>query len=76
MIYLIFRIVELENMLTLSADQQNVLRKQTMIQLDKQEMYRKDVDKSNHDYNELLKKLADAEARLSEADRYNFSLLT
>ena len=47
----------------------NILRKQTMIQLDKQEMYRKDVDKSNHDYNELLKKLADAEARLSEADR-------
>ena len=56
--------------------EKNILRKQTMIQLDKQEMYRKDVDKSNHDYNELLKKLADAEARLSEADRYNFSLHT
>ena len=46
-----------------------MLRKQTMIQLDKQEMYRKDFDKSNYDYNELLKKLAESEARLSEADR-------
>ena len=71
-------------MLTLSADQQvrsfiietlqfimfgqNLLRKQNLIHLDKQETCRKEIDKSNLDYNELLKKLADAEARLSEAD--------
>ena len=48
---------------------QNLLRKQNLLHLDKQEMSRKEIDKSNHDYNELLKKLADAEARLSEADR-------
>lgn len=56
-------------MLTLSADQQNVLRKQNLLHIDKQEICRKEIDKSNQEYNQLLNKLADAEARLSEADR-------
>ena len=63
------RIEELESMLSLAAEQQNTLRKQSMIHLDKQEMLRKELDKSNTEYNEMLGKLAEAEARLSESDR-------
>ena len=63
------RIEELENMLNLSNEQQNHLRKQSLIHLDKQEILRKDLEKSHRDYNEILKKLAEAEARLSESDR-------
>ena len=60
---------ELENMLSLSSEQQNALRKQSLIHLDKQEMFRKDLEKSHNEYNQILKKLAEAEARLSESDR-------
>lgn len=63
------RIEELETMLTLSAEQQNILRKQSMVHLDKQEVLRKELEKSNTEYNEMLKKLAEAEARLTESDR-------
>ena len=52
------RIEELETMLTLSAEQQNILRKQSMVHLDKQEVLRKELEKSNTEYNEMLKKLA------------------
>lgn len=63
------RIEELETMLTLSSEQQNILRKQSMVHLDKQEVLRKELEKSNTEYNEMLKKLAEAEARLTESDR-------
>ena len=63
------RIEELENMLSLSSEQQNALRKQTFIHQDKQEGLRKELEKSHQDYNKILKKLADAEARLTESDR-------
>ena len=56
-------------MLSLSSEQQNALRKQSLIHLDKQEMFRKDLDKSHNEYNQILKKLAEAEAKLSESDR-------
>ena len=56
-------------MLSLSSEQQNALRKQSLIHLDKQEMFRKDLEKSHNEYNQILKKLAEAEARLSESDR-------
>ena len=56
-------------MLSLSSEQQNALRKQSLIHLDKQEMFRKDLDKSHNEYNLILKKLAEAEAKLSESDR-------
>ena len=63
------RIEELENMLSVSAEQQNMLRKQSMLHLDKQDTLRKELDKSHGDYNQILKKLAEAEARLTESDR-------
>ena len=63
------RIEELENMLSVSSEQQNALRKQTFTHQDKQEGLRKEVEKSHQDYNKILKKLADAEARLTESDR-------
>ena len=63
------RIEELENMLSVSAEQQNLLRKQSMLHLDKQDTLRKELDKSHGDYNQILKKLAEAEARLTESDR-------
>ena len=44
-------------------------RKQSLIHLDKQEMFRKDLEKSHNEYNQILKKLAEAEAKLSESDR-------
>ena len=56
-------------MLSLSSEQQNALRKQSLIHLDKQEMFRKDLEKSHNEYNQILKKLAEAEAKLSESDR-------
>ena len=56
-------------MLSISSEQQNALRKQSLIHLDKQEMFRKDLEKSHNEYNQILKKLAEAEARLSESDR-------
>ena len=63
------RIEELENMLSVSAEQQNLLRKQSMLHLDKQDTLRKELDKSHGDYNQILKKLAEAESRLTESDR-------
>ena len=51
------RIEELETMLSLSSEQQNILRKQSMVHLDKQEVLRKELEKSNTEYNEMLKKL-------------------
>ena len=63
------RIEELENMLNLSSEQQNLLRKQNLVHLDKQEMLRRDQEKGQQEYNLLLKKLAEAEAKLSESDR-------
>ena len=63
------RIEELENMLSVSSEQQNALRKQTFTHQDKQEGLRKEVEKSHQDYNKILKKLAEAEARLTESDR-------
>ena len=32
-------------------------------------MFRKDLEKSHNEYNQILKKLAEAEAKLSESDR-------
>ena len=63
------RIEELENMLSVSSEQQNALRKQTFTHQDKQEGLRKEVEKSHQDYNKILKQLAEAEARLTESDR-------
>ena len=63
------RIEELENMLSVSSEQQNALRKQTFTHQDKQEGLRKEVEKSHQDYNKILKKQAEAEARLTESDR-------
>ena len=56
-------------MLNLSSEQQNLLRKQNLVHLDKQEMLRRDQEKGQQEYNLLLKKLAEAEAKLSESDR-------